>query len=230
MSTFGIDGCRSGWVVASAANFEEPPSFAVVARFSEVVRTVLSSGSVGLVDIPIGLSDSPRACDVAARALLGAPRASSVFTPPSRRALSADRDEMRAANIEATGKSLSEQSLAIVPKIKEVDDLMTRELQRSIREVHPEVVFASLSANGTGLLTSKRTLEGQEERLRLLPPVFAEAVRGGHHELRGAQVDDLIDALAALTAAIRMCWGQGRRLPSQGEERDEKGLIMEMNY
>jgi len=41
------------------------------------------------IDIPIGLLDGPRACDKAARKLLGQPRGSSVFPALSRPALGA---------------------------------------------------------------------------------------------------------------------------------------------
>ena len=51
------------------------------------------------VDVPIGLSDGkPRQCDIEARAVLRAPRASSVFPPPIRSALSAKTREEACAN------------------------------------------------------------------------------------------------------------------------------------
>jgi predicted RNase H-like nuclease len=51
---------------------------------------------------------------------------------------------------------------------------MTPRLRRFIREVHPEVIFASLRG-GSGLASGKKTPAGRRQRLALLPPSFAAA-------------------------------------------------------
>jgi predicted RNase H-like nuclease len=133
-------------------------------------------------------------------------------------------------NVAATGRSLSEQSLGIVRKIREVDLVMTPALQACVREVHPEVVFAARSGAGAGLASSKKTTEGRSARLALLPPAWAEAARAAAFPRKDAAPDDVVDALAALDAALRIASGRVRRLPDGPEERDERGLAMEIVY
>ena len=62
----------------------------VCSSFHEVVD-LGSKAEVVAVDIPIGLLEEPitggRECDKEARLMLGTPRRSSVFTPPTRAAL-----------------------------------------------------------------------------------------------------------------------------------------------
>jgi predicted RNase H-like nuclease len=218
-------------MVASATSAAEAPALEIVATFAEVVRRILEAGGVGAVDVPIGLVDGVRTCDREARRLLGRVRASSVFPPPCRRALSgAGRARIRALNVAATGRSLSEQTLGIVRKIREVDLVMTPALQARVREVHPEVVFAAWSGAGAGLATSKKTAEGRSARLALLPPAWAEAARAVAFRRKDAAPDDVVDALAALGAALQIASGRARRLPREAVERDGRGLVMEIVY
>src|SRR5690606_31915637 len=113
------------------------------------------------IDIPIGLTDDgPRPPDVAARALLG-PRASSVFPAPVRATLNANSYEDACdLSFAARGKRLSKQSFAILPKIREVDELLrTRsatEFPVPVHEVHPEVSFCYLN-DGRPMVHPKRT-------------------------------------------------------------------------
>ncbi len=169
----GVDGCRSGWVVASAAGVR------VVRTFAELIELRFE---LVLIDIPIGLLDEgPRACDVEARKLLG-PRRSSVFPAPSRRLL-------RARSYRG---QCSKQLWNILYKIREVDDVMTPRLQRRVREAHPECSFALL--NGAPLRFPKKTREGLAERRALVGPV---------PKLAGATEDDVLDACALLWSAQR---------------------------
>lgn len=227
----GADGCPAGWIVAEASDLRTTPVFWVAATFAELAARAARRGAVTCIDVPIGLSADRRACDVAARKLLGPSRASSVFTPPCRAALAGpDRTAMRALNVRVTGRSLSEQTLGILPKIREVDAGMTPALQARVKEVHPELVFA---AAGRGLADGKRTARGRAARLALLPRSFARAApTRGRQPWPASQValDDYVDALAALVAAVRIARGEGRRLPAGPAERDERGLSMEIWY
>lgn len=82
------------------------------------------------IDIPIGLLDGTRACDTAARKLLGQPRGSSVFPSPCRAAIQvASYGDACDANELRTGRKLSRQTWGIAPKIKQVDDAMTTACQ-----------------------------------------------------------------------------------------------------
>jgi predicted RNase H-like nuclease len=90
MQLIGIDGCADGWVVASSDQRLDVVDFFVVQRLDGLFRKAATGEALIVIDIPIGLTDGgPRACDVAARKLLGAPRNSSVFPAPSRQALAA---------------------------------------------------------------------------------------------------------------------------------------------
>ena len=233
MRLLGVDGCRGGWLVAEAKSLRTRPVFQLVERFEEIARRARRGVALACVDVPIGLAVDRRRCDQEARSTLGWPRASSVFAPPCREALRGrTAAEIRLLNRRGTGRSLSAQALGILPKIREVDELMTPRLQRSIHEAHPEVVFASLRA-GAGLAAGKKTARGRRQRLALLPPNFASAAptsRTRPFRARDAALDDYVDALAALVAAIRLSRGRARRLPRDGEDRDERGRAMEIAY
>jgi predicted RNase H-like nuclease len=195
----GVDGCRGGWVVATDGG----PSF--VPAFSRIPRRFY----LVLIDVPIGLLDAgPRRCDVEARSLIGA-RRSSVFPAPSRRLLRARR----------YAGQCSAQLWNILDKIREVDAAMKPSLQRRVREAHPEVSFALL--NGAPLRFPKKRREGEEERRRLLRPVFGELPR-----VPGAARDDVLDAYALLWSARRLLYGEARILG--GGERDARGLHCEI--
>ena len=232
MTHLGVDGCPGGWIVAEAPDVRATPRFWIAPTFAALLRRAGAGDRVTCIDVPIGLADRPRACDVVARRLLGPRRACSVFTPPSRAALAGDGPaERRALNLRATGRSLSAQSLGILDRIREVDEAMTPRLQARVREVHPELVFAA--AAGGGLADGKRTAPGRAARLRLLPRAFARAAPAPQRmpfPAGLASLDDYVDALAALVAALRIARGEGRRVPAGPIERDARGLAMVIWY
>src|SRR5262249_44937788 len=150
------------------------------------------------IDIPIGLSTSgPRECDLLARRLLGK-RGASVFAAPDPRLLDcATHAEASALSRELTGKGISIQCFGIVPKIREVDWVMTPALQRRVVEVHPEVAFLALA--GHPLLYSKKRLAGFGERRSLLASALSLDIpdRKAIRLLAPPAVpDDVLDALA----------------------------------
>ncbi|MCA1828841.1 MAG: DUF429 domain-containing protein [Myxococcales bacterium] len=191
----GVDGCRNGWVVAT------PSGATVIASFAEVVAAKLE---LVLIDIPIGLIDGPRTCDLEARKMLGA-RKSSVFPAPSRRLLRA----------RSYRRECSRQVWNILYKIREVDAVITPRLQRRIREAHPECSFARL--NGAPLRFPKKKRDGLAERRALLEPLF-----GPLPAVPGAARDDVLDAYALLWSA-----SQPNRILGKGE-RDARGLRCEI--
>jgi len=90
------------------------------------------------IDIPIGLLDGPRACDKAARKLLGQPRGSSVFPAPCRAALQVETyEEASAINRQKAGRALSRQARRIVPKIRLVGNVIIPDCQQWAFEVPP---------------------------------------------------------------------------------------------
>jgi predicted RNase H-like nuclease len=89
----------------------EPP-----VRFPSFEAVLASAAEVICVDIPVGLLDGPgqRPCDTAARRLLGRPRASSVFPPPCRPALTAgDYETACEQNFRVCGRRISRQAYNI---------------------------------------------------------------------------------------------------------------------
>jgi len=182
------------------------------------------------VDIPIGLSEGaePRACDVAARRLLG-PRASSIFAPPARPCLAAESyEEASRVNFRCTGRKLNKQSFFITDKIRQVDDLITPAMQRRIREIHPEVTFHALNGDRP-LGYNKKTLAGRNERIALLATAFPTAtdILGKVRKAKTVEADDILDALAAAWTAAKAVVGQAATLPEH-PATDHRGLRMEI--
>ncbi|HHP7238691.1 DUF429 domain-containing protein, partial [Longibacter sp.] len=147
----GLDGFRSGWF----AVFYRPADGACRRRVVSTIESALAApeapGFVG-IDMVIGLPDRAasggRACDRAARGLLGYPRSSSVFSPPARAALAAESyDEARALHTgtahDAPGITI--QAFHLFPKMREVASVVTPERQQRVREVHPELAFYEMN-------------------------------------------------------------------------------------
>lgn len=220
----GVDGCRGGWVAALLG--PEGASLHVVERFADALA-LAPEGSVA-VDMPIGLLDAPapggRPCDRLARALLG-PRAASVFSPPSRAALEAP------SFAEARGLSL--QAWHLLPKIREVDSVMTPALQARVVEAHPELAFAALGE--APCAHPKRSALGRRERVlrlrRASDDPFRDSLRAPIPTLRAgaavARPDDVLDACALALLAARHELGRARRLPAE-TTLDRNGLRMEI--
>ena len=66
---------------------------------------------------------------------------------------------------------MSHQAFGILPKIREVDQFMTPEVQETVREVHPEVCFYGLT--GHPMRHKKKSADGKAERLRVLQDEFS---------------------------------------------------------
>jgi predicted RNase H-like nuclease len=178
------------------------------------------------IDIPIGLaSEGPRRADVEARRQLG-PRRSSVFPAPVRSVLEATTyEEACALSRAACGKAISKQLFNILPKIREVDELVTPRRQQQFFEMSPELSLAVLA--GAPMAHRKTTPAGRTERIDALGQVF------GHEEIerhllrapRGARRDDVLDAFAGAWTARRHAAAQHLQL---GGDVDARGLRMEV--
>ena len=222
----GLDGCAGGWVMVTTSVDEGAVSSVdVIADLSQVLH-LLNAGELAaaVIDIPIGLPDrDPRPCDLAARKIIG-PRASSVFPAPLRSVLgSTSYEEACARSIAASGKSMSRQAFAILPKIESVDRIMTRELQDRFFEVHPELSFTMMA--GRPMDHHKATPEGRAERLALLRREIADLDDHVHSRMARSSPDDVLDAFAAAWSARRRLAGSHVQL---GGESDGRGLRMEM--
>ena len=225
LAAIGVDGCRGGWLAAIATagrvTLRKRPTFRELAD-SHPQATIV-------VDVPIGLFERPRPggreCDQLARQLLGE-RRSSVFSPPARRYLSAQRFE------EVSGMSI--QSFSIRDKIKELDDFITPPLQNRILEGHPEVSFTTLV--GRPMRSGKKSQAGNLERRLAMATSPGDPFSQFHTNPRGSlqregitkvEVDDLLDACIMLWTALRIVAGQGVRIPNVPPV-DQRGLRMEM--
>jgi predicted RNase H-like nuclease len=201
-----VDGCRAGWVVATSdlvvrdggTPALSAPRFSIERSFRTLLDGLQGQGALIGIDIPIGLpSGAPydggrRRADAEARMFLGPRRVASVFSAPCRPTLAA-RGYREACDLEVQarggGKGISQQAYNIIPKIRDVDDIISpahqgpldASVRAWVREVHPEVTFAVLAGDGhpgRGLIHSKRgckTCRGQDcpgerERLALLRP------------------------------------------------------------
>jgi len=232
----GVDGCAAGWIVVQRDTESRRLSRCIAPDFLAVLDKTRGA-SIVAVDIPIGLLDAAvhggRACDMAARKLLGPKRASSVFPPPVRAALDClTYQQASKANQDSSlaGIRISQQCFAILSKIREVDRVMTPELQRQIREIHPELCFFALNG-GCAITPPKRSAEGKDLRLVLLQKhgfgsLSSEAVKP---KCPGVETDDMLDACAACCTAERICSGAAVCIPSS-PARDSRGLRMEMWY
>ena len=228
----GVDGCRSGWVVA-VLDRSPPPgprsgpahlTVTVVERLDGVVGQVDGGGLAAVaVDMPIGLPDAePRACDLAARRRLG-PRRSSVFPAPARAVLgAATYAEALARSRAACGRGLSRQAFNLLPKLAALDAVVRPALQDAVVEAHPELAFARLA--GHPAAHPKRTAPGRAERLALLRAAGLGDLSG--LRLPGTAPDDVLDAAVLVLTAARVRDGRAERLGDGA--RDGRGLRMEV--
>jgi predicted RNase H-like nuclease len=169
------------------------------------------------VDIPIGLPEKgARQCETEARQLLGWPRMTSVFSAPLRACLAAGTYlEACEIRFRIEGKRMSRQAFGILPKIREVDDVLAtaRSLSARVIEVHPEVSF--LLMNGAAPMRHrKKSPDCKAERRALLEAQWPDCIEGMRASLRGQDyvLDDLHDAMAALWSARRWVGGARRRI------------------
>ena len=179
-------------------------------------RVVADGPVAGIgVDIPIGLAEhEPRQADLAARAALGARRASIFLTPVRAAVEAADYTGAAAAHRAATGQGLSRQAYGLAAKIREVDGWV-RTAALPVLEVHPELSFASTP--GGPLRHGKKTWAGAVERRRRLAAagILLDGDLGPDPGRAG--VDDVLDAAAAAWTMARWAVGAAHPLPDPPE-------------
>jgi predicted RNase H-like nuclease len=232
MKLTGIDGCSAGWLVASADSSSLVATFGVHRSIDAALVDEALYEGITVIDIPIGLMDHDRrTCDTLARAFCR-PRHNSVFSAPCRSTLAASTYELACRpNFQAGGKSITKQLFGILPKIREVDAAMSPNLQVCVREAHPEVSFAAIGGAGKGMAHSKKTVEGEAERLALLAPFFGPIDPGQiRYRLGSSRIerDDIVDALACLATANRISRSMHLALTRGQAPMDSRGLKMEI--
>lgn len=216
VALIGVDGAPAGWISAWAPmRPQRTPEMRLYPDFAALVADA-PEGAIIAVDMPMGLpARTPaggRACERAARAYLGPGRGSSVFSTSSRRAIFASDYAAACAVIREDlpdRRGLSKQAWGIAPKMREVDAVVRRRPSASIRESHPEVIFAHLNG-GAALAAGKKTPEGRAQRLALLEAAGIPASACLTQRPSGVGRDDLVDALACLRTARRIAAGKAK--------------------
>lgn len=229
----GIDGCRDGWILAALDHgrllIEKYPAIDdVMGRYP--------SADAYLIDMALGLrekKEGKRPEDEARKLLKG--RESTIFPIPCRQALEGggekETEEARkAVNLTVLGKSLSKQTLAILPRIRELDDFLERhpEYKNVLCESHPELCFARLK--GEVVRSHKSDIFGMMERTQILSE-YVE-LEDPNMALRFAgrldcRPDDILDALCLAAAAGMKAHGLCETVP-QKPEKDARGILMQM--
>jgi len=208
----GVDGCRAGWIVATRT------SVLVIDRLGTLVEDA-TIDIIG-VDMPIGLPDKwTRAADTEARRFLGGGRASTVFPTPPRPLLHAT--DYAHANVESRrlfGRGLPKQAFNLLPRLRELDELVRAQPENRLVEIHPECSFRALAG---AALPSKHRPDGLDARRALLRPLFGDAVDA---RPPGTQVHDVLDAFAVLWSVER--FRRRAHLEHGDGERDCYGLPM----
>jgi predicted RNase H-like nuclease len=227
-TVIGVDGCRAGWIAVFWGATVEHRLFT---SFADIIAC---DAAVIAVDMPIGLPTfSGRAAEVAARKVLGQ-RQSSVFSIPSRAAVACtDYAQACAVNLRHSNppKKLSKQSFHLFPKIREIDALITPQMQTRIHEVHPEVAFWMMNGKQPVQLAKKAKspthMSGLDLRRTLLDAAGFPVPRLPPTTYRTSAVgaDDLIDACACAWVARRILGDEHMSFPDQ-PPRDERGIAM----
>lgn len=222
----GIDGAPGGWISVTLNRKK------FVVEFKERLSLLtFSSNMTSLIDMPIGLPISGyRQCDLLGRKLLGQ-KWSSLFLVPSRDAVYAESYEKSCEkNLSKQNVKLSKQSWNICPKIKELDKLLRSkpELKGSLLEAHPEIAFLRLNQNEP-LRNSKKTLEGQQERVDLLIQTFDAKLVEDLINFSKSHFPKLIEDIIDATSLVGLLRSSGKKLEFLGEsKRDEYGLPMQI--
>jgi predicted RNase H-like nuclease len=202
MAVLGVDGWRGAWVGALL----DGRSVTLLALPD--VAAVLAVPDVELIaiDMPIGLSDDgPRACDIAARRLLGRAR-SSVFPAPPRAVLGcANYADACAVSRTASGKALSVQAWNLVPAIRALDAALDDVPPGHVLEVHPELAFRALDDR---VEAPKASARGLAQRVRALQPAM-DVLDALSAAPPGVPAVDALDACAAAWSARRLADGVG---------------------
>ncbi|PVB61241.1 DUF429 domain-containing protein [Labrenzia sp. 011] len=231
----GVDGCRAGWIaVLRVPKIPDTLELRLFPRFADLLVLVPLVDIIA-VDMPIGLPDrvgpAGRGPEKAARRHLGQ-RQSSVFTVPSRAAVyEEDYPAACETALETSDppKKVSRQCFHLFPKIREIDALMTPELEARVHEVHPELAFWRLNGETEMSLPkkirSRANPDGLDQRRDLLVSKGLDRAFLDQKPPPGCGRDDLLDAAANCLIAERILMGQAEPFPKD-YRRDGRGLRM----
>ena len=231
----GLDGCRAGWVMVTwAGNHDVAPQATVIPHITAALAT---AARIIAVDMPIGLPQlSGRTCERETRARLGQ-RQSSVFAVPSRAAvMQEDYFASCRVNIENSDppRKVSKQCFMLFPKIREIDAVLTPDLQSHVWEVHPELCFWAMNGYKPVPLAKKIKSRPNPDGIALRRELLSrngfpvDCLQHPHWRKSDVAEDDLIDACACAWSAFRIATAQHLSLPSE-PELDARGLRMQIS-
>lgn len=228
----GVDGCPAGWIAVTWDGGASLTSH-LCRSFAEVMAL---PAAIIAVDMPIGLPEhSGRPPERAVRQRLGE-RQSSVFAVPSERAIyCADYAEACRVNLLHSDppRKVSKQCFHLFPKMREIDALITPELQARIFESHPELAFWVMNGEAPLALPKKVKSAPYGPGLDLRRALLRRAglpvdELKADYRRRDVGADDLVDACACAFVAWRIGNGRSMRFP-QDPPRNPRGLRMEIN-
>ena len=235
----GVDGCPAGWIAAIHPG-DDPTAaeLRLFASFADILANVPKLDTIA-IDIPIGFPDhvtiGGRGADIAARRVLGQ-RQSAVFAMPSRAAVMCDDYRQACAQALATSdppRKVSKQAFNLFAKVRQVDALMTPDLQARVFECHPELAFWSLNDQSPLPLAKKVKSRPNPDGLALRRDLLRSAgyrdeiLRSTDFPKSKVGPDDILDACANATTASRIRRGIAHRFP-ETPELDSRGLRMEI--
>ena len=237
---YGIDGCKNGWVVARLEKKQLSIEF-----YESISKFIQANPNADeyLIDMAIGFPscEEYERPDKKARKILGK-RGVTVFSVPCRQvvelgdskdSVTQNRDYLKKLNSETLGVSLSQQTLAIIPKMAELDRFLQEnpEYKDRICESHPEVCFARLNGNEAIEIKKSRT-KGISKRIKVLEKYLKAGALDDIKALTkkcNCKPDDVLDAVClAVTARFK---AEGKCECIQGGEGtfvDDNGLRMQM--
>ena len=211
ITVLGIDGCRFGWCLIKLDSLGNS-SVCLIKNIRELLNV---KADIAIIDIPIGLTDSDeeRIFDKTAREQLKN-RHSSVFTVPCKSAIYVEDYDTEnaykracAINFKNTGKKISRQSFALIPKIREVDEFLYENphFKGFLFEHHPELCFKELA--GAPCKNNKREHQGEKERIGVLRKHMdiLNLLHDHDFSINEVKRDDIIDAaILALSGLKRL--------------------------
>ena len=241
-TAYGVGGCKAGWFYIAFGPAERI-RWGIERTIGALVAKAAPEDRI-FIDIPIGLPTDRlgRDCDAEARNRVHSQRVSNVLSAPVHAVLHYTNNYARANQIsrELTGKGLGKPTFNLLPKIKEINNLLGScgKARKIIREVHPEVCFWALAGNQP-MQYKKNLLKGFFERqavLKELWPSISETIEAifeddavlKTHSRGNFDGDDILDAAAAAITA----WAEPQALRTLPDHppRDQRGLPMEMVY
>lgn len=225
----GVEPCIGGWLVLpgnlQGVTMAPQPPF-VVATLSEVLD-YRPQFSVVALHAPVGLREKPgeqRACDVAAREVLGKRRGAAAVPAPARQALYA-RSFTEAKEADP---GIDIVRWRQVPKVREAVAEVQSWRQRVVWEVNPELAFLQMN-EGEPLRYSKRSQLGRQERRALLESKLPGIDRIMASRGPGIREPRLLDAAADLWIARRIMARAITRL-ADPPEWDAESVRMDIVY